>query len=413
VIRNYFHRWEQELAAVSQDDRKVRPFEWGLDWIEHPHASDLEASPKEIEIVSKWVDRVMQDTDAFFTPEPTRYTFTKAPDTIRAAGEAGVLTFTSGLTTPHPENNTVVCRYFLPDPIRKPKPGAKRRAVVVLAQWNSDPDGHIGLCKILQKLGIASLRISLPYHDARMPPELRRADYIVSSNIVRTLQVCRQAVRDVRLALWWLRDQGYDTLGLLGTSLGSCLSYLTTAHEPLVGTQALNHVSPFFGDVVWQGLSTEHVRAARSRRARRHRSAARSMAPDQPLVVPRSPSRQEDVDGLREVRPHVPCRSVAEVDQRAHAPRLCPRSPRAALRSLLDRRVAVQISRRLVSREILVHEPVETGLEKSHQPHQRVVDRSGQRLDEGRDFAGVDRLGDGDRIGENQPHRGARDHRRK
>ena len=71
--------------------------------------------------------------------------------------------------------------------------------MVVLAQWNSDADGHVGLCKILSKLGIASLRISLPYHDQRMPPELTRADYIVSANVVRTVQVCRQAVLDVRL----------------------------------------------------------------------------------------------------------------------------------------------------------------------------------------------------------------------
>ena len=91
----------------------------------------------------------MHDTDAFYTPEPARYTFTKAPDTVRASGEDGVLTFPSGLTTPHLENNTVVCRYFPPNPIRKPKPDAARRAVVVLAQWNSDADGHIGLCKIL------------------------------------------------------------------------------------------------------------------------------------------------------------------------------------------------------------------------------------------------------------------------
>jgi len=257
VIANYFHRWEAELAAVSKDDRLVRPFEWGEEWIDsEPRAESREPKAQ----VFEWVDRVMENTDAFYTPEPTRYTFTKAPDTVRASGEEGVLTFPSGLTTPHLENNTVVCRYFPPNPIRKAKPGSARRAVVVLAQWNSDADGHIGLCKILQKLGIASLRISLPYHDARMPPELKRADYIVSSNIVRTLQVCRQAVRDVRLALWWLRDQGYERLGLLGTSLGSCLSYLTTCHEPLVGTQALNHVSPFFGDVVWRGLSTEHVR---------------------------------------------------------------------------------------------------------------------------------------------------------
>lgn len=249
MIEAYFHRWEQELAAVSQHERKVRPFEWGEDWIDGQESD-----------VSAWVDRVMKDTDAFFTPVPTRYTFTKAPDTIRAAGEAGVLTFPSGVTTPHAENNTVVARYFPARPFRRLRPGAPRRAVVVMAQWNSDAGGHVGLCQLLSRLGIASLRLSKPYHDQRMPPELTRADYIVSANIARTVQVCRQAVQDVRLALWWLRDQGYDRLGLLGTSLGSCLSFLTTCHEPLVKAQALNHVSPYFGDVVWRGLSTEHVR---------------------------------------------------------------------------------------------------------------------------------------------------------
>ena len=34
MIRNYFHRWEQELAAVSQHERTVRPFEWGEEWLE-------------------------------------------------------------------------------------------------------------------------------------------------------------------------------------------------------------------------------------------------------------------------------------------------------------------------------------------------------------------------------------------
>ena len=35
---------------------------------------------------------------------------------------------------------------------------------------------------------------------------------------------------------------------------------LTTAHEPLVKAAALNHISPYFADVVWDGLSTMHVR---------------------------------------------------------------------------------------------------------------------------------------------------------
>jgi len=132
--------------------------------------------------------------------------------------------------------------------------------VLALPQWNSNASGHVGLCKILAWSGLSALRLALPYHDQRMPPELRRADYIVSANVVRTVQVCRQAVLDARRAVQWLARQGYDRIGILGTSLGSCLALLTTAHEPLIRAQALNHISPYFADVVWRGLSTEHVR---------------------------------------------------------------------------------------------------------------------------------------------------------
>jgi hypothetical protein len=132
--------------------------------------------------------------------------------------------------------------------------------VLVLPQWNADAQGHVGLCRLLNRFGLTALRLSLPYHDARMPPELRRADYIVSANIGRTAQVCRQAVLDARRAIAWLHQRGYQSIGILGTSLGSCLSMLTAAHEPLVRAAALNHISPYFADVVWSGLSTQHVR---------------------------------------------------------------------------------------------------------------------------------------------------------
>ena len=85
-----------------------------------------------------------------------------------------------------------------------------RAAVLVMPQWNSDAGGHVGLCKLLAWNGMSALRLSLPYHDQRMPPELHRADYIVSANVMRTLQVCRQAVLDARRAIAWLKQQGYD-----------------------------------------------------------------------------------------------------------------------------------------------------------------------------------------------------------
>jgi hypothetical protein len=167
----------------------------------------------------------------------------------------GRLSFPSAITTPHAENNVVRARYF-PDG----SPEGRRRAVVVLPQWNADDEGHVGLCRLLNRFRISALRLSLPYHDDRMPPELQRADYIVSANVGRTVQVCRQAVLDARRAVGWLAREGYESIGILGTSLGSCLSMLAAAHEPLIKAAALNHISPYFADVVWSGLSTAHVR---------------------------------------------------------------------------------------------------------------------------------------------------------
>ena len=387
MIRSYFHRWEQQLADISRNDRVVRPFEWGEDWIDPPSAighrpSEPSANshqPSAMDRVSAWVERVMQDTDAFYTPPPTRYTFTKSLPSARAAGEEGLLTFDSGLNTPHPENNVVRARFFPPDPIRKPRRGttAPRRAVVVLAQWNSDAEGHVGLCKVLAKLGIASLRISLPYHDQRMPPELTRADYIVSANIVRTLQVCRQAVRDVRLALWWLRDQGYDRLGLLGTSLGSCLSLLTGVPRTAGhGTGAQSRVTIFRRRGLARAL--DRACAPGARRPCRRRSTSRPVAADQPVVVPRSRARQTDAAGIRKIRSDVPGRPVGEVDRRISTTGDSNRSQRVAVRSLLDRRGAVQVSRWVVPREIPGNEALTHGHDnpcpkRNHEGHEALV----------------------------------------
>jgi dienelactone hydrolase len=240
VIARAFHRWERKLASASTD-RVVRPFEWGLDWL-----ADQRLPPGDPSVLlQQWGERTVEQSDGF-------YGVTAAEDATLAGSR---LTFTSAIDTPHKENNTVVARFF-PDA----SPRGKRRAVVVLPQWNSDAGGHVGLCRLLNRFGMTALRLSLPYHDERMPPELRRADYIVSANIGRTAQVCRQAVLDARRAVQWLRGEGYESIGILGTSLGSCLSMLTAAHEPLIRAAALNHVSPYFADVVWRGLSTRHVR---------------------------------------------------------------------------------------------------------------------------------------------------------
>ena len=256
MLERIFYTWEHRLASAT-NNRVVRPFEWGVDWI--PPNGPAVAPPADR--LDGWVDEVMRDTPAFFNAPPTSdYFYDEAPLERRRRGEGGTLRFPSAFVTPHEQNNTVVARWFPAVDDRRAARRQPRRAVLVLPQWNSDANGHVGLSRLLARFGMSALRLSLPYHDARMPSELTRADYIVSSNVARTVQVCRQAVLDARRAIAWLAAQGFERIGILGTSLGSCLAMLTSAHEPLIRAQALNHVSPWFADVVWRGLSTRHVR---------------------------------------------------------------------------------------------------------------------------------------------------------
>ena len=97
---------------------------------------------------------------------------------------------------------------------------------------------------------------------ATQTAELERADHLVSSNIGRTIQSMRQAVLDTRAAVRWLKAEGYERVGILGTSVGSCIAFLAFAHEPDLNAGAFNHVSGYVADVVWHGLSTAHVRAS-------------------------------------------------------------------------------------------------------------------------------------------------------
>lgn len=240
MLARVFHRWERRLAAAATD-RTVRPFEWGTDWLDDGSATASSDSDR----LERWAATMLAESERFYALEPcSEYQL-----------RGSQLTFPSAVRTPHPENNIVRARFF-PEPSGR----GRRRAVLVLPQWNADAEGHVGLCRLINRFGISALRLSLPYHDDRRPPELRRADYIVSANIGRTAQVCRQAVLDARRAIGWLASQGYESIGILGTSLGSCLSMLTAAHEPLIKAAALNHISPYFADVVWEGLSTAHVR---------------------------------------------------------------------------------------------------------------------------------------------------------
>lgn len=235
--------WENALAFRATN-RVVRPFEWGLEWAaQWPATARYTRNGDDSETYIAALNRLaIAQSDEFFG-------YAK-PSDFRV--EEGILRFTSAVDTPHPANNTVHARVF---------PAKSKKAVVVLPHWNASLGQHQALCQSLSKLGITALRMSLPYHDYRMPPELERADYAVSANIARTIDATRQAVIDTRSCFDWLESQGYESLGLVGTSLGSCYAFLTGAHETRIRAFVFNHVSSSWADVVWTGLSTRHVRA--------------------------------------------------------------------------------------------------------------------------------------------------------
>jgi dienelactone hydrolase len=184
--------------------------------------------------------------------------FYKLPPVNDFRLESDSLTWTSAIQTESRENNTAHARFF---PAKTKDRGRSRKAVVVLPQWNAQPESHVEACRIFNMIGMSALRLTLPYHLQRKPPELERADHLVSTNVGRTIQSMRQAVLDTRAAVAWLKSEGYEQIGILGTSVGSCIAFLTFAHEPDLAAGAFNHVSGYVADVVWHGLSTAHVRA--------------------------------------------------------------------------------------------------------------------------------------------------------
>jgi hypothetical protein len=242
--RRYLDRWETRLA-MRATNRTVREFEWGLEWTRGwPCRERVDGNGHNPATLLRLLNEAaVGESDRFFAY--------RTPSDFRC--EDNLLAFTSPVPTPHSENNTVYAQWF-------PARAANGRAVLVLPHWNAQAHQHVPLCRLLSRLGLSALRLSLPYHDRRMPGELERADYAVSASVCRTVDATRQAVIDSRSCLDWLETQGYSKFGILGTSLGSCYAFLTSAHDERLQANVFNMFSLYFADVVWTGLSTRHIR---------------------------------------------------------------------------------------------------------------------------------------------------------
>jgi len=285
LYAKWMYAWETALTT-RDTNRIVRPLEWGFDWLQDfsplAAASHAPAADDYERMIAVNADIVAR-ADQFFGYEiptdfrlearhPQLFPTNVRPETlqedaeIRRQAETGeleeaqFLRFTSAVRTRYPENDTVNARWYPAHP--ETQNGKPKQAMIIMPQWNADAFSHNALCTLFNRFGISCLRLSKPYHDIRRPAELERSDYAVSANVGRTTEACRQAVVDIRSCLDWLESQGYTQFGVLGTSLGSCYAFIAAAFDPRLQVCAFNHASTWFGDVVWTGQSTRHIRAA-------------------------------------------------------------------------------------------------------------------------------------------------------
>ncbi len=288
MLSRLYAKWmfSWETALTTRDtNRIVRPLEWGFDWLKDfsPVATEADPHLSDFDRMIAVNNDIIARADQFFgyeTPRdfrlerrhPQLFPTNVRPETLQQDAElrrqaetgemeeAEFLRFTSPVRSLYPENDSVNARWYPAHP--DSQKGKPRQAMIVMPQWNADAFSHNALCTLFNRFGISCLRLSKPYHDIRRPAELERSDYAVSANVGRTTQACRQAVVDIRSCVDWLQSQGYEQFGVLGTSLGSAYAFIAAAFDPRIQVCAFNHASTWFGDVVWTGQSTRHIRAA-------------------------------------------------------------------------------------------------------------------------------------------------------
>src|SRR5512136_2467522 len=140
-----FRHWEHSLSR-RDTNRKIRPFEWGTEFL----SNGIPVMDPLRHLLNLSRD-ILDNSDAYHSYRPVT--------DFRLEGNH--LTFTSPIETIYPRNNTVHAWHFPTE--------SRGRVVLVLPQWNANARGHMALCTMLNRFGLSALRMSMPYHDLRMP----------------------------------------------------------------------------------------------------------------------------------------------------------------------------------------------------------------------------------------------------
>lgn len=142
--------------------------------------------------------------------------------------------------TVYRSNLTAWARWVRPE-------GAKRRACLLYVHGWLEPGSWAEEATLFRKwareLDVDLVHVSLPFHGKRMPRgSLFSGELFWTADLVRSIEGVRQALFDARTMMAWLREQGYEEIGVTGLSLGGALTMLFACVEPLP-----DYIAPLMG----------------------------------------------------------------------------------------------------------------------------------------------------------------------
>lgn len=237
MFHSWLDKWDEQRAQNGEADKT--PSEFTVDAeLAFPNVSSITT----IEGFCSHAEQVSKDPEFFQRPDSNLKLFNM---------NGSLLSFPSGLVTDIQENNVV--RALITE-----NPDA-RHAVVVFHQWNAKKRKP-QIARFLSRSGLTVAEIALPYHLERSRPGSLYADYMLGPNLGRTIQSVRQAVWDGQQLIYWLKNNGYEKISVLGFSLGSWVAGLVAAHDLSVSKASLFLTAGSLADMVWTGRATGSIR---------------------------------------------------------------------------------------------------------------------------------------------------------
>jgi dienelactone hydrolase len=127
-------------------------------------------------------------------------------------------------------NQTVSARFW------HPRARQRKKALVYVHGWlEPGPwvEEAVLLPRFYDELDVDVLHVQLPFHGSRNPKSaLFHGEFFWSADLVRSVEAVRQSCMDARTLVAWLREQGYDEVGVTGISLGGSITMVLACVTP-------------------------------------------------------------------------------------------------------------------------------------------------------------------------------------